>query len=260
MKFLLSRRAWIIYSHFLLPPFLITLLWLLLPVNTYASYAFSITVYYCMAFFAWMFFYDLAIPGMNKVFFLISFLVFTVPVIVWLKYLASSPLRQEKLSYSVINVFRLIITATCYLVYVWMLSYRKKSQATEYMKYEDKESASGTETDTQQDEGDASPYSLGSYLAEKLCFKPSIDSETRDSYMSPLEKKQKYGSIQYNQKMVEEEDPASLKTMVIIVLFQATILSTWVWLQYFTGNTYLPTALRVMVVFLFLLLLVCSPC
>lgn len=64
--FILSKRSWKIYVLFLIPPFFITLLWLFIPLQHYGSYCFAISVYYTMAFFAWLSFYSIfSVSGFN---------------------------------------------------------------------------------------------------------------------------------------------------------------------------------------------------
>lgn len=64
MKFLFSRRAWIIYSWFLITPIVVTGLWILIPVYKFNIFAISSSIFFSVSFLVWTSFNDFVIPGL----------------------------------------------------------------------------------------------------------------------------------------------------------------------------------------------------
>lgn len=211
---LLSKRAWIIYSLFFIPPFIITLAWLFIPLQHYSTYSVAISIYYCVVFIAWINFNNVVMPGCPLLFMVLSFLAFAGPLAGYLaSYANHSDRKDNKLSYTVIHVFTFATTSLCYLAYVVRYKLQKHKYSRQE-KYADKDD--GVKVPIEQP-------TMSSKIAYAMCFISTIDDPEIHKWVSYK------GSY-----TPQEENIITWKNWFIIVLYQAVVVGTWIWLQGFT--------------------------
>jgi len=233
----ISKRSIISYFLYLVPPFILAFIWLLIPLDHYGTYVLSNCIFYSVAFFAWLAFFDTALPGCRGLASLITYILFLSPMLAYFFIVRHSPYyRNLQLSFFIVAVIRLVAIFVNYVIYVTYKIRTGYSVLTDdldtdnsfSMSYRNSMSSSVSMSDSAYEEfvetsEKEAKVSWSGWIAFKFCFIESIDSD------ASWKRK-----VNQTDEEISQEKQITYKNLFLLCLYELAIIAAWMWLDAFT--------------------------